>query len=524
MSRLLDDVREGPERRKSMASRTGTGIGFGRVVALVLGSLLIIPAVGLLIGGAALLLAYSFGRNGDGYFEASLDRVESPSAAVTAEDIDLMVDPGSPGWLVDQLDADVRLAVTSRSGSDNIFVGIGPEAQVDAYLSTVAHDELTDVVDGRPVYRNRAGTGEARPPVDQDFWVSSASGPGTQRLDWTTTSGRWAVVVMNADGSNGISTDVKAGVKADFVLPLAATLLGLGVVLTIGSVALIIAGAVGGGRQAPASAPLTGPAPAGASPAVAGLTAIDAAPGSPVALVAELDPQLSRGLWLVKWLLAIPHFIVLIFLWVAFAVMTVVAGLSILFRGVYPRGIFEFNLGVLRWSWRVSYYASSGGLGTDRYPPFSLGPEPDYPARLDVAYPERLSRGLVLVKWWLLAIPHYLIVAVLLGGPNGSIGSDQAGVNNSRGGPGLLVLLVLVAAVILLFSRRYPKALFDLIIGFNRWVYRVVAYAALMTDAYPPFRLDQGGTEPSVGPGVEPNVEEPGVEPGGEPIPAVPHQ
>ena len=137
---------------------------------------------------------------------------------------------------------------------------------------------------------------------------------------------------------------------------------------------------------------------------------------SPVALDARLDEPLSRWMWLVKWFLAIPHFFLLGFLWIAFSVVCVVAFFAILFTGRYPRGLFDFNLGVLQWSWRVSYYCSSGGLGTDRYPPFSLGPEPDYPARLDIAYPARLSRGLVLVKWWLLAIPQYIIVGLLVGG------------------------------------------------------------------------------------------------------------
>jgi hypothetical protein len=221
----------------------------------------------------------------------------------------------------------------------------------------------------------------------------------------------------------------------------------------------------------------------------------------PVRLDGRLDANLSRWVWLVKWLLAIPHFIVLFFLLIAFVVLTVVALFAILFTERYPRGLFDFNLGVLRWAWRVSFYTYDA-LGTDRYPPFSLGAEPDYPATLDIEYPERLSRGLVLVKWWLLAIPHYLVLGVLLGG--GWFGWDRGWDDDSGwgGGPGLIGLLVLFAAVALLFTSRYPRGIFDLVIGLNRWVFRVVAYAALMTDAYPPFRLDQGAAEPSRSPSL----------------------
>jgi hypothetical protein len=217
----------------------------------------------------------------------------------------------------------------------------------------------------------------------------------------------------------------------------------------------------------------------------------------PVRVDGSLDPQLSRWLWLVKWLLAIPHFIVLFFLVIAFIVLTVAAFFAILFTGRYPRSLFDFNLGVLRWGWRVSFYTYDA-LGTDRYPPFTLGPEPDYPATLEVQYPEELSRGLVLVKWWLLAIPHYIVLGAFLGAGwfAWDTGWDEDG-RGWNGGPGLITFLALFAGVALLFTTRYPRGIFDLVMGLNRWVFRVVAYAALMTDVYPPFRLDQGGPEPA---------------------------
>jgi hypothetical protein len=192
----------------------------------------------------------------------------------------------------------------------------------------------------------------------------------------------------------------------------------------------------------------------------------------PVNLRGELTSPPSRWLWLFKWLLIIPHIFVLFFLTIASAVLTVIAFFAILFTGKYPKGMFDFNVGVMRWGWRVGFY-SYNALGTDKYPPFSLEKDPDYPADLDIEYPEKLSRGLIFVKW-LLAVPHLIIIGIFNGGRT----------------MGLLTVLTFVNAVILLFSGNYIGEIFYLTVGMNRWTNRVIAYVLLMRDEYPPFWVD----------------------------------
>jgi Domain of unknown function (DUF4389) len=210
----------------------------------------------------------------------------------------------------------------------------------------------------------------------------------------------------------------------------------------------------------------------------------------PVRLYARRDPAPGRWLWLVKWLLLIPHYLVLAVLWLAFIVLTAVAYVVVLVTGRYPRGIYDFNVGVLRWSWRVGYYGYQV-LGTDRYPPFTLADVPDYPAGLDADPPLPISRWRPLFAW-LLATPHLLIVAALTGGWRAYDGDDTMVYLSG----GLVGVAVLIAGIALLFTGRYPHGLYDLLLGVARWMLRTIAYIALLTEAYPPFRLDQGGREP----------------------------
>jgi hypothetical protein len=442
------------------------GRGPGSILLLVLGSILGLAAIALLLAGSAAIWADQTQRDDDGYFTTSFERYETPLYALTWEDIEIGDVSETPGWAVDRL-GDVRVLASSVTGRD-LFIGIGPADEVRAYLAGVGHDEIEEGFDPDDL-RTTAGGAPASAPGEQDFWAASTTGDGNESLSWDVDAGTWSLVVMNDDGSRAVAAEVQLGANPDFVLQLGIVLLAIAAVVGLGAGLAIFFGVRSHARAA-------GGGTIGAEPIA------PVAEAYPVAVEARLDEPLSRWLWLVKWFLAIPHYVVLALLWLAFVVTTVVAGLSILFTGRYPRGIFDFNVGVLRWTWRVGFYALHA-LGTDRYPPFSLGPEPDYPATLDVPYPQRLSRGLVLVKSWLLALPHLLIVTLFGGG----VVWGWSG--RTVDWPGLIAILAVVAGVVLLVRGRHPRDVFELLVGLNRWVYRVIAYVALMRDEYPPFRL-----------------------------------
>ena len=187
------------------------------------------------------------------------------------------------------------------------------------------------------------------------------------------------------------------------------------------------------------------------------------APTYPLRFDVEYPEKLSRWLIFVKWLLAIPHLLIVGALGYVVEVIILIAWFAILFTGRYPRGLFDFVVNVYRWQANVSAYA---GLFRDEYPPFSWEPG-KYPVSYEVDYPEQLSRWLIFVKW-LLAIPHIIVL-------------------------GLLFIVAFVAWVIawfaILFTGRFPRGLFNFLVGVVRWNYRLNLYTNFLRDEYPPFSL-----------------------------------
>ncbi len=183
----------------------------------------------------------------------------------------------------------------------------------------------------------------------------------------------------------------------------------------------------------------------------------------PLRFDVQYPGRLSRWLIFVKWLLAIPHFIVLWALGTLQGVVTFIAFFSILFTKRYPQGLFDLYVNSARWAANVGVYV---GLLRDEYPPFTWEAG-KYPITYDVDYPQGLSRWMILIKW-LLVLPHAIVLGVL----------------------SIAVFVVMVVAwFAILFTAQYPRGMFDFVVGYTRWTYRVGAYTALLRDEYPPFTL-----------------------------------
>jgi hypothetical protein len=216
------------------------------VVAVVVGSLGALLGLALLLAGLALVLAQAFGRDDDGYYTSDTQRLSTSTYALTVEDIDLGSDP------VDFVPKDilgrVRIRV-ERPGGAEVFVGIGPEREVDAYLRGVGHAEVEDLSDDPPRYLTRRGGAPRRPPSAERFWVASSEGPGRQAVTWEVEGGRWSVVAMNADGARRVVLDGDVAAKVGWFLGVGIGLLAAGLILVAGGIVLIVWAARRSSRQ-----------------------------------------------------------------------------------------------------------------------------------------------------------------------------------------------------------------------------------------------------------------------------------
>lgn len=219
------------------AATRGQGGTRGGITAIVIGSLLVFVSVVLLgIGGTALWADLT--KRDAGYLTTDVQEFSSPGSALATEPTDL----GAPwtGWLYSPALLDeVRIRVTPEAQGPDLFVGIGPSADVDRYLTGVSHTHIADFLTNNVEFMDGGMPGS--PPAAQRFWVASASGPGTQAVEWEPTDGSWTVVVMRTDGQPGIAmvaTDL--GARYPALVWIAIGVLAGGAVLLAGGLLLVL--------------------------------------------------------------------------------------------------------------------------------------------------------------------------------------------------------------------------------------------------------------------------------------------
>jgi hypothetical protein len=230
---MQDNTPQTPAKRRSG----------GRIAAIVAGSVAAVLAIGFIAAGALLLWGNSE-KDDQGYLSTGKDHYAASTYALATDNLD--VDLDGAGWIMDRDDlGNVRLAVES-SADKPVFVGIAPTSDVINYLKDTSYTSVTDV-DYSPFhasYRDHDHSGDHSParPADQDFWAASAHGSGTQAVTWDLEDGDWSIVVMNADGSRGVDTDISAGAKVPFLGTLGWVSLGGALVLLISAGTLLYLG------------------------------------------------------------------------------------------------------------------------------------------------------------------------------------------------------------------------------------------------------------------------------------------
>ena len=211
----------------SGAQRTGGGAG--RIIGIVLISLVGLFGLAILLGGLALVSVHAFARDDDGFYEIESEQLVSDDYAIATNEIVLGDDLGDVG--VDDFAVTVRFGATG-AGDRPVFIGIASRDDAERYLEGVAHAEVTDIDNSGPVYVQRGGAAPKDRPADDDFWVASAQGSGEQTVEWKIESGDWKAVAMNADASRGVDIDVDAGARVSWLIWVGVGLTLLGLLVT----------------------------------------------------------------------------------------------------------------------------------------------------------------------------------------------------------------------------------------------------------------------------------------------------
>jgi hypothetical protein len=268
--------------------------GAGRIIALVVGLVLLLPALGLLAGGGILLWADRVARDGNGYVFSTEESFASPGYAIATTRIDLAT---GADWLpLSAALGDARVEVTGTDPSSDVFIGIARAGDTSVYLDGVERTVVGDFGTGTAAANQRQLGAEApaAPPGQQNFWAAQASGPGTQTLTWRPSGGNWTLVVMNADASANVSVDARLGATVPALGGLAWGVLAGGLfVLVIGALVILLAV-----RRRPAPAgpygvgmPVqAGPPPWAPPPPVDRTTAADARTESPSGVPPQMPP------------------------------------------------------------------------------------------------------------------------------------------------------------------------------------------------------------------------------------------
>ena len=242
-----------------------------RILAVIVGALLAFIGFGVTAGGGAMVVVHSTQRDGAGFYNSSVERIQTPTSVLTTR-----LDLGGAGDLTPAHPlATIRITASPIAGGGPLFIGIAPQRSVNRWLSGTSYEQITDVtyLPFRTGTEMVVGRGSVGSPTEQDFWVASTSGIGSQTLTWLTERGNWAIVLMNADARTGLAADVSVGARTGLLLPVGLLLGGFGLLL-LGGIAVMLAAVKGTG----------GPEPGAPAPAV------QAAPGTPAQVRRPDDP------------------------------------------------------------------------------------------------------------------------------------------------------------------------------------------------------------------------------------------